>query len=151
MFLTDFKCCKNTRHGMPDRIRTCDLQSRSLTLYPTELRAHMLFKVNLIISNLPGVVKHWRMKIRNSCARQNRVCPCQSRVCNPQYTAHTDIAAVATVSAPGTLSRAGSRIYVIPRACRRYRNRRPRCCQQRRQSHRSQCRYRCPCRPQPAT
>ena len=25
--------------GMPGRIRTCDLQSRSLTLYPTELRA----------------------------------------------------------------------------------------------------------------
>ena len=24
---------------MPGRIRTCDLQSRSLTLYPTELRA----------------------------------------------------------------------------------------------------------------
>ena len=27
--------------GMPDKIRTCDLQSRSLTLYPAELRAHM--------------------------------------------------------------------------------------------------------------
>ena len=27
--------------GMPDRIRTCDLQSRSLTLYPAELRAHI--------------------------------------------------------------------------------------------------------------
>ncbi len=48
--------------GMPDRIRTCDLQSRSLTLYPTELRAHMLFNVKFIISNLPGVVKHWRME-----------------------------------------------------------------------------------------
>ena len=24
--------------GTPDRIRTCDLQSRSLTLYPAELR-----------------------------------------------------------------------------------------------------------------
>ena len=27
--------------GTPDWIRTSDLQSRSLTLYPTELRAHM--------------------------------------------------------------------------------------------------------------
>ena len=27
----------------PGRIRTCDLQSRSLTLYPTELRAHRCF------------------------------------------------------------------------------------------------------------
>ena len=27
--------------GMPDAIRTHDLQSRSLTLYPTELRAHI--------------------------------------------------------------------------------------------------------------
>ena len=26
--------------GVPDTIRTCDLQSRSLTLYPAELRAH---------------------------------------------------------------------------------------------------------------
>ena len=27
--------------GMPGTIRTCDLQLRKLTLYPTELRAHM--------------------------------------------------------------------------------------------------------------
>ena len=27
--------------GTPDAIRTHDLQSRSLTLYPTELRAHI--------------------------------------------------------------------------------------------------------------
>ena len=27
--------------GTPDAIRTHDLQSRSLTLYPTELQAHM--------------------------------------------------------------------------------------------------------------
>ena len=27
--------------GTPDTIRTCDLQSRSLSLYPTELRAHL--------------------------------------------------------------------------------------------------------------
>ena len=33
--------------GMPDRIRTCDLQSRSLTLYPAELRAHIhLFTIS---------------------------------------------------------------------------------------------------------
>ena len=30
----------------PDWIRTSDLQSRSLTLYPTELRAHMNLKLN---------------------------------------------------------------------------------------------------------
>ena len=29
-----------TIHGAPERIRTFDLQSRSLTLYPAELRAH---------------------------------------------------------------------------------------------------------------
>ena len=28
--------------GMPDAIRTHDLQSRSLTLYPAELRAHKI-------------------------------------------------------------------------------------------------------------
>ena len=28
--------------GMPDGIRTHDLQSRSLTLYPAELRAHII-------------------------------------------------------------------------------------------------------------
>lgn len=28
-------------NGTPDGIRTHDLQSRSLTLYPTELRAHI--------------------------------------------------------------------------------------------------------------
>ena len=37
--------------GMPDRIRTCDLQSRSLTLYPAELRAHILFLSRYIITN----------------------------------------------------------------------------------------------------
>ena len=30
------------RRGMPGAIRTHDLQSRSLTLYPAELRAHIL-------------------------------------------------------------------------------------------------------------
>ena len=30
-----------TKYGMPDTIRTYDLQLRKLTLYPTELRAHM--------------------------------------------------------------------------------------------------------------
>ena len=28
-------------YGTPDTIRTCDLQSRSLSLYPAELRAHI--------------------------------------------------------------------------------------------------------------
>ena len=31
----------STKYGMPDTIRTYDLQLRKLTLYPTELRAHM--------------------------------------------------------------------------------------------------------------
>ncbi len=31
------------RRGTPDWIRTGDLQSRSLSLYPTELRAHIKF------------------------------------------------------------------------------------------------------------
>ena len=31
----------NSKYGMPDTIRTYDLQLRKLTLYPTELRAHM--------------------------------------------------------------------------------------------------------------
>ena len=30
-----------SQYGTPDAIRTHDLQSRSLTLYPTELRAHI--------------------------------------------------------------------------------------------------------------
>ena len=30
-----------SKYGMPDTIRTYDLQLRKLTLYPTELRAHM--------------------------------------------------------------------------------------------------------------
>ena len=35
--IDDFFC----KYGMPDTIRTYDLQLRKLTLYPTELRAHM--------------------------------------------------------------------------------------------------------------
>ena len=35
--ITEETCC----FGTPDAIRTHDLQSRSLTLYPTELRAHI--------------------------------------------------------------------------------------------------------------
>ena len=31
-------------YGTPDTIRTCDLQSRSLSLYPAELRAHVAFQ-----------------------------------------------------------------------------------------------------------
>ena len=33
--------------GMPDRIRTCDLRSRSPTLYPAELRAHIYIYRNI--------------------------------------------------------------------------------------------------------
>lgn len=37
------------KNGAPDRIRTCDLQIRSLLLYPTELLARGLyFYINLI-------------------------------------------------------------------------------------------------------
>ena len=32
---------QNSNYGMPDTIRTYDLQLRKLTLYPSELRAHM--------------------------------------------------------------------------------------------------------------
>ena len=36
--------------GMPDWSRTSGLQSRSLTLYPTELRAHiLLFAFNAVL------------------------------------------------------------------------------------------------------
>src|SRR5438105_3220042 len=33
-------CSKSSCNGVPGRSRTCDLQLRRLTLYPTELRAH---------------------------------------------------------------------------------------------------------------
>ena len=36
--ITPYNC---TGSGTPDAIRTHDLQSRSLTLYPAELRAHI--------------------------------------------------------------------------------------------------------------
>ena len=38
--------------GTPDWIRTSDLQSRSLTLYPTELRAHIHFCGKVILREL---------------------------------------------------------------------------------------------------
>ncbi len=38
-------------NGMPDAIRTHDLQSRSLTLYPTELQAHILIYYSLNLRN----------------------------------------------------------------------------------------------------
>ncbi len=41
--------------GTPDAIRTHDLQSRSLTLYPTELQAHICNR--LIITNPLSNVK----------------------------------------------------------------------------------------------
>ena len=36
-------------HGLPDRIRTCDLQSRSLTRYPAEPRADVSGKNKSLI------------------------------------------------------------------------------------------------------
>ena len=36
---------------MPDAIRTHDLQSRSLTLYPAELRAHILVIIYSALQN----------------------------------------------------------------------------------------------------
>ena len=38
--------CIQLSFGMPDAIRTHGLQSRSLTLYPTELRAHIDLELN---------------------------------------------------------------------------------------------------------
>ena len=40
--VADFLSKSTTLFGTPDGIRTHDLQSRSLTLYPAELRAHMV-------------------------------------------------------------------------------------------------------------
>ena len=40
------KCCKNTRHGAADRIRTCGLSGRSRTIYPTELQPHIYGKTS---------------------------------------------------------------------------------------------------------
>ena len=37
----------NTRIGAPDWIRTSGLQSRSLSLYPAELRAHLYIEVRV--------------------------------------------------------------------------------------------------------
>ena len=37
--------------GVPDTIRTCDLQSRSLTLYPAELQAQN-FAARIIIAHI---------------------------------------------------------------------------------------------------
>ena len=44
-------------HGTPDTIRTCDLQSRSLSLYPAELRAHIASKREAIIADFCCLVK----------------------------------------------------------------------------------------------
>ena len=43
--IDDFFC----KYGMPDTIRTYDLQLRKLTLYPSELRAHVGVFVKIII------------------------------------------------------------------------------------------------------
>ena len=43
--------------GLPDRIRTCDLQSRSLTRYPAGLRVDILFRCLCSIAQLFSKVK----------------------------------------------------------------------------------------------
>ena len=43
------KSYKNTRNGTPGGIRTPDLSVRSRTLYPTELRAHMILTTIFVI------------------------------------------------------------------------------------------------------
>ena len=51
------------RCGMPDAIRTHDLQSRSLTLYPTELRAHKRNNSFIIAYTIrKSKEKSWRHK-----------------------------------------------------------------------------------------
>ena len=51
------------RCGMPDAIRTHDLQSRSLTLYPTELRAHKRNNSFIIAYRIrKSKEKSWRHK-----------------------------------------------------------------------------------------
>ena len=44
----------STHFGMPDWIRTSGLQSRSLTLYPTELRAHIRLESFLQDVSIPS-------------------------------------------------------------------------------------------------
>ena len=51
------KTKKLLKQSTPDRIRTCDLRIRSPLLYPTELRAHVIFwdEKAIVAGNLPGV------------------------------------------------------------------------------------------------
>jgi hypothetical protein len=53
--------------GAPDRIRTCGLQIRNLSLYPTELRAHISQKLLLkffIFLRIPIVVSQkWGLSV----------------------------------------------------------------------------------------
>ena len=55
--------------GTPGAIRTHGLQSRSLTLYPTELRARRLFCSLNIIPRSGGSVKRWGRQSRPAPAR----------------------------------------------------------------------------------
>ena len=56
--------------GTPDAIRTHDLQSRSLTLYPTELQAHICELESILIIAPPGrkSQEHNSRKIKIRCA-----------------------------------------------------------------------------------
>ena len=47
----------NSKYGMPDTIRTYDLQLRKLTLYPTELRAHMWIVFTKVNTCPPSKIK----------------------------------------------------------------------------------------------
>ena len=59
---------------MPGRIRTCDLQSRSLTLYPTELRALNGSYFILFGEDCQGVrtAELWKLPVKNIRGKQNR-------------------------------------------------------------------------------
>ena len=46
-----------SKYGMPDTIRTYDLQLRKLTLYPTELRAHMWIVFTNVNTCPPSKIK----------------------------------------------------------------------------------------------
>ena len=71
IFRQDFYC------GMPDAIRTHDLQSRSLTLYPAELRAHIkLLQISgaenfrplkIVFNNLQGHLQARKSQYQRLC------------------------------------------------------------------------------------
>ena len=83
--------------GTPGRSRTCDLWSRSPTLYPTELRARIQFYNELIIATFPQFVKKifektLLKKLTSSCScvtmrsnqtQRKRTDPISSKVSEP--------------------------------------------------------------------